>query len=77
MEQDLKQNEEAFEPERWVEVNEGVSRVDRTVELSFGTGRYTCLEEGIAKVEGVKVVFEVGFLIPFRHLRYPDSSCWW
>lgn len=51
---------EVFRPERWTEADEGgYNRMDRTVELVFGTGRFTCLGKTIAKMELDKVFVEL------------------
>lgn len=57
---------EVFRPERWIEADEeAYNRMDRTVDLLFGTGKYTCLGRKIAKVELDKVFVEV-IPLPFH-----------
>ena len=70
---------EVFRPERWTEADEaGYARMDRTVELVFGTGRHTCLGKTIARMELDKVFVEVGCSFPF--FFFPIISLiieWW
>ena len=62
------QDAELFRPERWIEAGEEkYNKMDRTVDLVFGTGRFTCLGKNIAKVELDKVFVEASpfpFQIP-------------
>lgn len=49
-----------FRVERWfTEDKERLKKMEETVELAFGVGRWGCLGRGIAMVEMGKVVFEV------------------
>lgn len=53
---------EAFRPERWLERGpEQQSSMERTVELCFSSGRYTCLGKDVAIMEIYKAVAEVIF----------------
>lgn len=55
---------EIFRPERFLECsNEKKVEMERTVEMSFGTGRYQCPGKVIAFVEIYKVIFEVSHSI--------------
>src|SRR5436190_10478246 len=56
---------ELFRPERWLEAeNEQLKQMERTVDLIFSTGKWTCLGRPIALMELNKVLFEVKFLYP-------------
>ena len=49
-----------FRPERWLETTgEALNRMERSVELVFGSGRYGCLGKSVAFVELNKVFVEV------------------
>lgn len=49
-----------FRPERWLEASpEQLARMDKTVDLIFGNGRFRCMGEFIAKMELHKVFFEM------------------
>ncbi|KAI9150078.1 Pisatin demethylase [Paramyrothecium foliicola] len=49
-----------FRPERWFEPNEEkLDRMLRTIELTFGHGRWKCLGKPVAQLEIVKTVFEM------------------
>ncbi|KAM5357110.1 hypothetical protein ACJZ2D_016610 [Fusarium nematophilum] len=49
-----------FRPERWLEASDQTrGSMERTVELVFGSGRYKCLGEKLAKMELHKVFFEM------------------
>lgn len=49
-----------FRPERWLEVEgETLNRMERSVELVFGSGRYGCLGKSVAFMELNKVFVEV------------------
>ena len=51
---------ETFRPERWLECeSEQRSAMERTVELCFSSGRYTCLGKEVAVMEIFKAVAEV------------------
>lgn len=51
---------EVFRPERWLEATgETLHRMERSVELVFGSGRYGCLGKSVAFVELNKVFVEV------------------
>ena len=53
---------EIFRPERWLECgSEQRSSMERTVELCFSSGRYTCLGKEVAVMEIYKAVAEVRF----------------
>ena len=53
---------ETFRPERWLECGpEQRSNMERTVELCFSSGRYTCLGKDVAMMEIYKAVAEVRF----------------
>lgn len=70
------QDAEVFRPERWIEAGEGAyNRMDRTVELVFGTGRFTCLGRNIARVELDKVFVEVRSSLSFHTKREGTWDC--
>ena len=49
-----------FRPERWLEATgEDLNRMERSVEVVFGSGRYGCLGKSVAFVELNKVFAEV------------------
>ena len=51
---------EVFRPERWLEVaGDDLQRMERTLELVFGAGRYGCLGKSIAFIELNKFFVEV------------------
>jgi cytochrome P450 len=51
---------EVFRPERWLEATgETLQRMERTIEVLFGSGRYGCLGKSVAFVELDKFFFEV------------------
>ncbi|KAL9612066.1 MAG: hypothetical protein Q9167_003326 [Letrouitia subvulpina] len=51
---------ECFRPERWLEArNEEKTRMERSLELVFSGGRYTCIGKEVAIMEIYKVVVEV------------------
>lgn len=51
---------ECFRPERWLEArDEEKVRMERSLELVFSGGRYTCLGKEVAIMEIYKVVVEV------------------
>ncbi|KAL9036351.1 MAG: hypothetical protein Q9214_006176 [Letrouitia sp. 1 TL-2023] len=51
---------ECFRPERWLEArDEEKARMERSLELVFSGGRYTCLGKEVAIMEIYKVVVEV------------------
>ena len=51
---------EIFRVGRWfTKDKERLKKMEETVELAFGVGRWGCLGKGIAMVEMGKVVFEV------------------
>jgi cytochrome P450 len=58
---------DAFRPERWLEADEEtLRRMEKTVDLVFGWGRYQCLGKTIAWIELKKVFVEVCSL-PIHH----------
>jgi cytochrome P450 len=49
-----------FRPERWLEASgDQLQRMDKTVDLVFGYGRYQCLGKNIAMIEMRKTFTEV------------------
>src|ERR1700761_5309463 len=51
---------EMFRPERWLEASgEKLSQMERTVELVFSYGRYSCLGRPVVSVEMNKLFVEV------------------
>lgn len=51
---------ECFRPERWLEArDEEKARMERSLELVFSGGRYTCLGKEVAIMEIYKVVVEI------------------
>ncbi|KAL8790235.1 MAG: hypothetical protein Q9195_006458 [Heterodermia aff. obscurata] len=53
---------EVFRPERWLECEpEQRNSMERSVELCFSSGRYTCLGKEVAMMEIYKAVAEVSF----------------
>jgi cytochrome P450 len=53
-----------FRPERWLEAKgEKLERMERTVGLVFGYGKYMCLGKSIAMLELNKVLFHVSFML--------------
>lgn len=57
---------EIFRPERWFEAEgEKLARMERTIDLLFGYGKYQCLGQTIAWIELNKVFFEL-----IRHFEW-------
>lgn len=51
---------EAFRPERWLEASgDRLTRMNKTVDLIFGYGKYQCLGMSLARIEINKAMFEV------------------
>ena len=73
-----------FRPERWIEAaavgddGEKLTAMDSTLDLIFGSGRFTCLGKHIAFIELDKVIptllrdFDWGLVDPMRHI---ESKC--
>lgn len=73
-----------FRPERWIEAaavhdgGEKLTAMENTLELIFGSGRFTCLGKHIAFIELDKVIptllrdFDWGLVDPTRHI---ESMC--
>lgn len=61
-----------FRPERWLDVveEERRKRMDRSLDLVFGGGRFTCLGREVALTQCMKVVAEVSQISKF------DESAW-
>lgn len=54
---------EAFRPERWLEAEGNkLTRMNKTVDLIFGYGKYQCLGMSLATIEINKALFEVSRL---------------
>jgi cytochrome P450 len=61
------QDADTFRPERWTENDAAtVEKYAKTWELSFGTGRSSCLGKNIALMELGKAIFEVSLWSPLR-----------
>lgn len=70
-----------FRPERWIEaaalddVGEKLIAMQNTLNLIFGSGRFTCLGKHIAFIELEKVIptllrdFDWGLVDPMRHIE--------
>ena len=78
------QDAEMFRPERWFEADEQrLQRMNETVHLVFGYGKYMCLGKGVAWMELNKAIVEVrlaGSCAEVLLLTTPlrpcfDSSC--
>jgi cytochrome P450 len=51
---------ELFRPERWLEAKgEKLAKMERTIDLIFGHGKYQCLGQNIAWMELNKIFFEL------------------
>lgn len=58
-----------FRPERWLEAKgEQLERMDKSVNLVWGYGKYSCLGKNIAYLELNKVFFEVSYVT--RHFEH-------
>ena len=74
-----------FRPERWLDAamltdgGEKLSKMERTLELVFGSGRFGCLGKHVAMMELDKVFaallqeFELGIMDPVKPLK---TICW-
>jgi cytochrome P450 len=62
-----------FRPERWLEAEgEKLEKMDKTIQLVWGHGKYQCLGKNLAFIELNKTFFEVShFRISSRH------DPWW
>lgn len=66
---------EVFRPERWIEASEEDRlRMEQTLDLNFGYGRWSCLGKNVALKELDKVVFELLRTFEFEILR---PECPW
>lgn len=57
-----------FWPERWLEgavEEEARKKMDKSLDMVFGWGRYTCMGKEIAITQCLKVIAEVKFISPF------------
>jgi cytochrome P450 len=53
-------NAEIFRPKRWLEAKgERLVKMERTIDLIFGHGKYQCLGQNIAWMELNKIFFEL------------------
>jgi Cytochrome P450 len=74
---------EYFRPERWLNASkESYSRMERTVDLIFGYGRYRCLGAPVAWLEFNKVFveilrrFDITVLNPSKPMTSIDHGVW-
>lgn len=57
------EDSELFRPERWLEgSDETLQKMERTLGVVFGSGKYVCLGKNIAMMELDKIFFEVSSL---------------